>query len=195
MSQRAFIIHGYLGYPEEAWMPWLKRELEKRDFVVALPAMPHPDRPTIPEWVGFIADLVGEPDKETVIVAHSLGCQAVIRYLETLGEAGKSVGKTVLVAGRYPSGMPLADAVARVGPDSVLLPWLTVSVDPVMSGKAAGKTIVILSDNDPYIPFEEARASFESSLGATILVERGKGHFNEDDRVNELPSLLEAVLS
>ena len=105
MPQRAFIIHGYLGRPDEAWQPWLRAELEKRGFIVQLPAMPHPDRPTIPEWVGFIAQLVGEPDRETVLIGHSLGCQAVLRYLETLGEAGKSVQKTVLVAGRFPSGM------------------------------------------------------------------------------------------
>jgi len=44
MRERAFIIHGYLGYPTEAWLPWLKAMLEKRGYQVWLPAMPHPDR-------------------------------------------------------------------------------------------------------------------------------------------------------
>ena len=75
MRERSFIIHGYLGYPEEAWLPWLKAKLEKRCYQVWLSAMPHPDRPVIPEWVNFIAKLVGEPDAKTVMIAHSLGCQ------------------------------------------------------------------------------------------------------------------------
>jgi hypothetical protein len=63
MPKRAFIIHGYLGYPEEPWQPWLKVELERRGFEVALPKMPRADHPTISEWIGFIAKLVGQPDE------------------------------------------------------------------------------------------------------------------------------------
>jgi predicted alpha/beta hydrolase family esterase len=195
MPNRAFIFHGYLGYPEEAWQPWLKGELERRGFEVSLPSMPHADRPTIAEWTGFIAGLVGKPDAQTVLIAHSLGAQAVLHYLETLGAGSQSVARTVLVASNFPVGMPDAAADERTGGDAVLRPWLTTGVDPAKVRKAAGKCIVILSDNDPYIPFEEARASFQSSLGATIVVEKGKGHFNEDDRITELPAALEAVIS
>ena len=28
--QRVFIIHGWDGYPEEGWFPWLKKELEAK---------------------------------------------------------------------------------------------------------------------------------------------------------------------
>src|SRR4051812_971602 len=105
MPQHAFIIHGYQSHPKEAWLPWLKDELEKRGYIVSLPAMPNPNRPVISEWIGFIAKLIGEPDKTTTVIGHSLGCQAVLRYLETLGGAGKSVAKTVLVAGIFPIGM------------------------------------------------------------------------------------------
>jgi hypothetical protein len=193
-SRRAYIIHGYLGYPGEAWQPWLKRELEARGFAAFLPAMPNPDRPTIPEWLAFIAGLVGEPDQGTVLVGHSLGCQAVVRYLETLGAAGKSVGATVLVAGGFPRAMTAAEAMRRTGGDAILTPWLTTGVDPRLVKRAAGRCTVILSDNDPYIPFEDARASYRGGLDAAVIVEHGKGHFNEDDLLTELPSALQAVI-
>ncbi len=45
--KRVFIVHGWDGYPTEGWFPWLKAELEKRGFTVAVPAMPHPERPTV----------------------------------------------------------------------------------------------------------------------------------------------------
>ena len=195
MRERAFIIHGYLGYPGEAWLPWLKASLEERGYQVWLPAMPHPDRPAIPEWVDFIAKLVGEPDGKTVMIAHSLGCEAVLHFLETLGASAKSVGKTVLVAGRFPTGMSPEEAEKRTEGDKVLEPWLTARADPKNVRMAAGKCTVILSDNDPYIPIKDAKDSFQGNLAAEIIVEHGKGHFNEDDNVTELPSALNAAVT
>ena len=194
MRERAFIIHGYLGYPTEAWLPWLKAMLEKRGYQVWLPAMPHPDRPTIPEWVDFIGKLVGKPDSRTVMIAHSLGCDAVLHYLETLGESAMSVGKTVLVASRFPAGMSPEEADKKIEGDEVLKPWLTARVDPKNVKMAAGKCTVILSDNDPYIPIAEAKASFQENFAAEIIVEHRKGHFNEDDNIAELPSALRAAV-
>jgi len=195
MRERAFIIHGYLGYPTEAWLPWLKVVLEKHGYRVWLPEMPHPDRPTIAEWVSFISNLIGEPDKDTVIIAHSLGCEAVLHYLETIGEGAKAVGRTVLVAGRFPRGMSLDEIESRIEGDEVLRPWLNARVDPKFSKMAAGKCTVILSDNDPYVPLDEAKSSFQDDFGADIVIEHGKGHFNEDDNITELPSVLKAVIS
>lgn len=194
MPARAFIIHGYLGYPGEAWLPWLKASLEERGYQVWLPAMPHPDRPAIPEWIDFIAKLVGEPDEKTVMIAHSLGCQAVLHYLATLGKSAKSVAGTVLVAGTFPTGMSPEEAEKRIDGDEVLKPWLTMGADRKWVGRAAGKCTVILSDDDPYIPIEIAQASFQGNLGAEIIIEHGKGHFNEDDHITELPSALNAAL-
>jgi predicted alpha/beta hydrolase family esterase len=119
----------------------------------------------------------------------------VLRYLETLGQTGKSVGKTVLVAGNFPLGMSAAEADARTGGDESLRPWLISGVDPGKVKGAAGKCTVILSDDDPYIPCDQAKASFAGNLDANIIVEKGKGHFNEDDRLTELPSVLNAVLA
>jgi len=195
VPDRAFIIHGYQGYPGEAWQPWLKGELERKGYEVALPEMPHPDRPTIPDWVGFIAHLVGKPDGRTVMIGHSLGAQAVLHYLESLGAAGQSVGRTVLIASSFPGGLSPEAADERTGGDPALRPWLATGVDPDKVRRAAGRCVVILSDNDPYIPFEEAKASFQANLGARIVVEAGGGHFNEDDKITELPAALAAVLS
>jgi predicted alpha/beta hydrolase family esterase len=194
MPRRAFIIHGYLSNPKEAWLPWLQGELEKRGYLVSLPAMPHPDRPVISEWIDFIAKLVGEPDNGTTLIGHSLGCQGVLRYLETVGAAGKSVAKTVLVAGIFPTGMSLADADMETGGDAALDPWFSHGLDPANVKKAAGNCTVILSDDDPYIPVDQAKAVFRATLNPQIIIEHGHGHFNEDDQVLELPSVLAAVI-
>jgi predicted alpha/beta hydrolase family esterase len=195
VQKRAFIIHGYLGYPEEAWLPWLKRELGTRGYRASLPRMPHPDRPVIAEWVAYVAGLVGEPDPQTVMVGHSLGGQAVIRYLERLGATGKSVGKTVLVASGFPPGMTREQAEVTAEGDQVLVPWLTVGVDAALVKSAAGSCTVILSDSDPYIDAGRAEAEFRAALDPRIIVEHSKGHMNDESGLTDLPSALQAVVS
>ena len=193
-QKRAFIFHGYQGYPNEAWQPWLKSELEGKGYRVALPAMPHPDSPAVDEWIRFIGDLVGSPDEATVLIAHSMGGFATLLYLDRLGASGGSVGKTLLIATGYPAGLTTDEADLRSGGDPVLRSWLTQKVDRESVRKAAGQCTVILSDDDPYIPVDEAKAAFEVNLGARIVLEHGLGHMNEDSHITELPSALAAVL-
>lgn len=195
MRKRAFIIHGYLSHPGEAWLPWLKAELESRGFAVSLPAMPDPKHPEISVWIDFIAGLVGEPDGETVMIGHSIGAQAVLRYLERLGAAGKSVARTVLVAGAFPTGLSAAEAKKAAGGDPVLEPWFIRGVNPASVKKAAGKCTVILADNDPYIDVGNATRIYRAVLDPTIVMEHGLGHFNEDDGLTALPSALAAALA
>ena len=195
MPKRAFIIHGYLSHPKEAWLPWLENQLEARGYVVSVPAMPHPEYPVIREWIDFIAQRVGEPDEMTVMIGHSIGAQAVLRYLETLARRGKSVARTVLVAGTFPTWNSLKDVAKETEGNPALVLWYTQGIDPSGLKNAAGQCTVIFSDNDSYIDVEKAKTVFRATLDPHIIVERGKGHFNEDDQVTELPSALAAVIS
>lgn len=47
MRRRVFIIHQWEGYPEYAWYPWLKKEMENRGFEVFIPSMPETNTPTL----------------------------------------------------------------------------------------------------------------------------------------------------
>ena len=46
--------------------------------------MPEPEFPRIQNWIPAIAKIVGTPDEQTYFVGHSMGNQAIARYLETL---------------------------------------------------------------------------------------------------------------
>ena len=81
---KVFLVHGWDGSPANNWFPWLKRELEQRGFLVSAPAMPHPRMPTIEDWVSHLSATVGKPDENTYLIGHSMGCQAIARYLERL---------------------------------------------------------------------------------------------------------------
>ena len=52
---------------------------------------------------------------------------------------------------------------------------------------------VIFSDNDPYVPLQNATI-FEEELFAQTFIEYNKGHFSGEDNIKELPIVLEELL-
>src|SRR3990167_2910856 len=96
--KRVIIVHGWDGYPEEGCFPWLKKEFEKENFQVLIPAMPDPINPKIETWVPYLRDHVLVPDEETYLIGHSIGAQTILRYLESLPENAK-IGGAVFIAG------------------------------------------------------------------------------------------------
>lgn len=186
--KRVFIIHGWGGHPEEGWFPWLKKELETKGFKVLIPAMPNTEEPKIETWVPFLSHLVGIPDLNTFFVGHSIGCQTIIRYLETLSEDMK-IGGAVFVAGFYNLRGLETEEEKRI-----IEPWVNTPLNDEKIRKAVNKAIAIFSDNDPFV-LPENQTSWKERVGAQIIVEHNKGHFNEEDpAVYELPSVLEAIL-
>lgn len=187
-KKRVFIIHGWEGYSGEGWFPWLKGELEGKGFEVTVPAMPNPADPEIKAWTHHLAQLVGEPDESTYLVGHSIGVQAILRYLESI--EGKKVGGVVLVAGFF--------ALVDLGDEedeAVVRPWLTTSIDCEVVKRATTNITAIFSDNDKWVPLEQNKRMFEERLGAKTVVQHNKGHFSGSDNIKELPIVLEVLLS
>ncbi|MBW2996796.1 alpha/beta hydrolase [Candidatus Woesearchaeota archaeon] len=183
--KRAIIIHGWDGFPEEGWFPWLKKELEAKGFEVAVPAMPNAEEPEIDAWVGHLAEQVGTADSDTFLVGHSIGCQTVLRYLERL-EEGVKVGGAVLVAG----WMHLKPVVfEEEGAEDVARPWIDTPIDWEKIRSHCDRFLAVFSDDDPYVPLDDSKI-FEEKLGARIIVEKGLQHMNGEAGVTELPSIL-----
>lgn len=73
-KKRVFIVHGWDDNPKKHWFPWLKKELEKRNFEVYVPQLPDSENPRIYNWVPKLAETVNTSDEQTYFVGHSLGC-------------------------------------------------------------------------------------------------------------------------
>lgn len=189
MQRRVFMIHGWSGYSDEGWMKWLRQELEKKGFEVYSLAMPNTDEPRINEWVGFLKEKVGAPDENTYFVGHSIGCQTVLRYLEKLPE-NKKVGGALFVAGWFnlkPEASEDEDDI------EIAKPWLETPIDCKKILTHTKKFTAIFSDNDPYVPVEDAEI-FKERLGARTIIQHNKGHFRGEDGIIELPVILEELL-
>ena len=185
MPKRVFIIHGWDGYPENCWFPWLKSELEKKGFEVIIPVMPHPAEPTIEDWVNYLSHIVGEPDKNTYLIGHSVGCQTILRYLEQIK---KPVGGVVCVAGWFRL-LHLATEEEK----EVAKPWLESKMDYQKIKRKAGPIIAIFSDDDPDVDLGD-KELFEKHLNAKTILEHNKGYFDDDAGIKKLPSALGALL-
>lgn len=187
--KRVFIIHGWDGYPEEGWFPWLRRELKKKGFQVIVPTMPEPAEPKIETWVAHLATVVGKVGENTFFVGHSIGCQTILRLLESLPD-NQTAGGVVLVAG----WVHHLDGDLSTQELAIVKPWLETPID-LKRGRARSKYFVaIFSDNDLWVRLtEENKRIFRDGLGAKIIVEHNRGHFSGSDGVTELPSVLEAL--
>jgi len=187
--KRVFIVHGWGGNPDEPWLKWLKQELEKRGFEATNPEMPDTWHPKISEWVGKLDEVVGESDSNTYFVGHSIGCQAIMRYLEQLPE-NKKVGGAIFVAGWFSLTDETWDEdYTREVADE----WINTPVNFEKIKQHTNNFMVVNSDNDPYVPLNDAE-SFKDNLGTKVLMLKNMGHIAGDDGVIELPVVLEELL-
>jgi len=190
MKKRVFIIHGWGGVPDVDWYSWLKRELENLGYEVQSPSMPNTMRPTIEEWVSKIKEIVGEVDKDMYFVGHSMGCQAIMRYLERLPEEVIVKG-VVFVAGWFNLTDETWDEDYL---PEIAKPWIDTPIDFSKVKKHAKRFVAVYSDNDPYVPVSDSKL-FKERLGAEVILEKNKGHITGgDDNVTELPIVLEKIL-
>lgn len=187
MKKRVFILHGWGGYPEEGWFPWLKAELEKLGFSVIVPELPDTNNPRINSWVPALSEVVGIPDRDTYFVGHSMGNQAIIRYLETL-PSDCVVGGAVFVAGFLSDLTGLSEEEKETGNH-----WMNSKIDLAKVKTHLPKSVAIFSDNDEFVPLSNS-VTFREKLGSDIVIENGKSHFSGSDGVSELASVLAAVI-
>jgi predicted alpha/beta hydrolase family esterase len=186
-SKRVFLIHGWAGSPKGGWFDWLKIELEKKGFTVIAPQMPNAETPKIGEWVPFLSEVIKEPQEGDFFVGHSIGCQTIIRYLESISP--KKVGGAVFVAGWF-------NLKGLEGPDEEKLasPWVVLPIDFEKVKATTNKFLALLSDNDPYVPLGD-ETIFEKKMGAKVIIEHNRGHFSGEDGSFEIPEVLKFILT
>ena len=183
---RVFIIHGWGGNPEKEWFPWAKKEIENLGFEVIAPEMPDTNYPRINPWIAKLKTLVGELRPDDIFIGHSIGCQAILRFLNTVS-VDQKVDKIVLVAPWWYLNLATDEG------KELAEPWLKLDVDLENVKLKANKIVCLFSDDDPVVPLEINKKFFEDNLNAEILIEDKKGHFTEEDGVYEIPLILELI--
>lgn len=158
------ILHGWESNPREHWYQKAKEKFENDGYKVFTPEMPGAYFPKKEEWLKIIESY--HPDKEWVLIGHSLGGVAILKYLEN---ANTQVSKTILIA--TPNDAMHFGALEHFFGDGF---------DFRKIKKNCPKFDLIYEDNDPAVPLEHGK-KFAKDLGCKIHIVKGYVHMGKID--------------
>ncbi len=150
-----------------------------------VPAFPDTENPKMKAWVSKLQKIIGEPNEDMYLIGHSIGCAAIMRYLETLSEDQK-VGGVVMVAGFN----------ENVGFEEIQN-FFETSIDlEKIKKRSKNGFFAIHSDDDPYVDLKYADI-FKEELSAEAIIKHGAKHFSGaiegEDSCLELPDVVESI--
>ncbi len=172
---RIVLIPGYKATAKSNFFPWLQDELHRQGHEVLIPNLPNPEAPDRDEWTKALLDQVGAIDDETIIVGHSLGGAAALRFLEA-AEAKSTPHALVLVATPWMIASEQFRGFFMTELDHEILMW------------KASKMAVIHSKDDKIIPFDHAE-KYARVLHSRLIEAENAGHFQG----TEYPILLQLI--
>lgn len=182
---KIYIVHCWDGTKDDGWYPWLDEKLSNDNNTVYRFNMPNTDAPKIEEWVSFLDKQVDNLDENTYFVGHSIGCQTIMRYLQT--KDARKIGGILFVA---PWLDLLDNAIEDEESYNTAKPWLTEKIDFEKVKEFTTNIYCIFSDDDYFVSIEQ-KDEFERLLNAHTIVVSGKGHISQDDNIYELKELLD----
>lgn len=177
----SLIVPGVGGSDHNHWQSWLQRQLmscsrvQQQDW----------NAPTLSHWVeNFVQTLRAAPENVQVI-AHSFGCLTSVAALAQYPELAAKVKKLILVAPANP---------ARFGTQGFAENTAQSYASYFKQLKIDVPTQMLISENDPWLSFEEAQALAQHwdvpvrNLGRV-------GHINVDSGFSRFPDIFEHLLS
>ncbi len=182
--KNVLILHGTENNAQGNWFPWLKTELEKREFRVWCPDLPHADHPDLKRYSDYI---FGNKDwhfgKDSILIGHSSGGVAALKLLQQLPEG--VIINTCFTAGAF---------IKTHGWENIK-GLFTNPFDFEAIKSHARRFVIFHSDDDPYVPLSDAK-DFQNKLSADLIVMKGQGHFNleKGPQYKQFPELLEKIL-
>lgn len=186
--KRIYIVHCWDGTKEDGWYPWLDKKISNNDNEVIGFNMPNTANPKIEEWVCELDKQVSQLDENTYFVGHSIGCQTIMRYLESKNI--EKIGGILFVA---PWLDLLPEAVSDKDSYNTAQPWLNTPIDFKKIKNITNNITCIFSDNDYFVSLEQEN-KFKELLNAKTIVVKGKGHISAEDGVKELDEIYNELL-
>lgn len=171
------IIHGYDAHNKKHWFPYLENELQEAN--VKTLSLPNASSPLLKEWLDCIDTEVKKVGKNENLffVAHSLGCIALMQYLNSL-DSGFKIGGFVLVSGFYEKleNLSLLDEFTNIKLNEQKI------IDSSLNR-------FVFAARDDYIVESNKSQNLAKLLKATYIEFEKGGHFMQDDGFKEFRAL------
>lgn len=177
------LMHGKDTNPAGKWYPWLGNEAKKVGYEYVAPVLPNSADPVIDEWTAELDKI--DIDSETVLLGHSRGGVAILRWLEDQ-PAHVRVGRVVLVATN--SGL-IADRYIIEETNHGFYTNKGYDFEKIKSH--CDEFVVLHSRDDEWVPFEAGVKNAEG-LHAEFITFDDKGHFGK--LTPEVPEVLKVCI-
>jgi predicted alpha/beta hydrolase family esterase len=178
MTQVIFIPGNGGSSTQDNWFPSVKEALEKASISVVSVPFPDPELARASFWLPFLQDQL-KADENTILVGHSSGAIAALRYAETHRILG-----SVLV-GAYHTDLGIENEKLSGYFDT---PWQWEAIK-----KNQEWAVIFASQDDPWIPVAEARY-LHQQLTCEYHEYTNQGHFGGDYFKPHFDELTQAIL-
>lgn len=185
---KIYIIHCWDGSKDDGWYPWLDSKISNENNKVIRFNMPNTENPKIEEWISELDKQVDILDESTYFIGHSIGCQTILRYLES-----KNVDKIGGILFVAPWLDLLPEAIEDEDSYNTAYPWIHTNINFDKIKKISNNIACIFSDDDYFVSLEQ-KEKFEKLLNAKTIVVSNKGHISVEDGVNELTEIYDKAL-
>jgi predicted alpha/beta hydrolase family esterase len=173
------LMHGKNTDSDQKWYPWFREEVERMGHTCMIPALPNAADPVMDEWLLELDKT--KPDIDTVLVGHSRGGVAILRWLEKEPKETR-IKRVILVATNSGS------TTDRAIPSESNHGFYTESGFNFEKIKSHCEDIVVLhSKDDAWVPFSDGEKNAKG-LSAPLLAFESYGHFGKG--VTEIPELI-----
>ena len=184
MKNNYLLIHGSFGSPFSNWIPYLRKEIEKKNLEVYTPDFPTGvGYQNYENWSKLLKTYVDANiiNENTIIFAHSIAPIFICKFLV---ENKIRVKRLVLVCG--------FNNYLGIDKD-----YDTVNESMYFNNLSDIKNycsdiVCFYSDNDPYVKYE-AEKGFADTITDNHIMISGGGHLNSESGYTEFAELLKYV--
>ena len=176
MNIKVVILPGRYGKPHHNWFPYVQRKLAALDIEVVNIEFPTPTANRARTWLNFIETL--GTDENTILIGHSSGAVAALRYAET----HRILGSILVAACQSHLG---DEEVKASGYFDTLWDWKAIKTNQQWIVQYA-------STDDPHIPISEAHI-IRNALGSTYYEYDDQGHFGKTAGKIKFPEIIQEI--